>query len=195
MDLEILTKAFPKVESWIDSYIEQKKKSRIALASTGFERMKICFSSETLENSFYAVVERVETPPLSDIGLREFSDYESDDYRGITYKDTYFLIEREKNIESLHFHEMVHIVQWHELGPRNFILLYALGLAQFGYRKSPLEVIAYDLQDLFEKDRIKTNCEGVIREHSRKLLGSLCRGGRNDFFENCISESEGKQRV
>ncbi|MEO0509422.1 MAG: hypothetical protein AAF065_06155 [Verrucomicrobiota bacterium] len=173
MNLENLTSVLPRVDRWIDSYIEEKKDHRITLASTGFERMKACFSSETLENSFYAVVERIETPPLSEMGLSEFSDFEIGSYGGITYKDTYFVTEREKGIESLHFHEMVHIVQWHELGAQNFILLYAVGLVQCGYRSSPLEAVAYELQDLFEKNRIKMNCEGVIREHSRKLLKSL----------------------
>ena len=173
MNLENLKTFIPQVENWIDRYIEKNKSIRINLASTDFERVKLCFADRTINTSFYAIVEHIETPPLSDIGVSDFLDFENGEYGGITYKDTYFVTEKEKGIESLHFHEMVHVVQWDELGPQNFILLYAIGLAQNGYRQSPLERIAYDLQAEFERNQIRASCEQRIREHSQKLLKAL----------------------
>ena len=53
--------------------------------------------------------------------------------------------------ESLHFHELVHVVQWQHLGPERFIMAYALGhLISGGYRTNPLEAMAYGLQARFD---------------------------------------------
>ena len=53
--------------------------------------------------------------------------------------------------ESLHFHELVHVVQWQHLGPERFIMAYALGhLLSGGYRTNPLEEMAYGLQARFD---------------------------------------------
>jgi len=35
--------------------------------------------------------------------------------------------------ESLHFHELIHIVQWRVLGPEGFLAMHADGLTHFGY--------------------------------------------------------------
>lgn len=52
--------------------------------------------------------------------------------------------------EELHFHELVHVVQWARLGVDNFLLAYGLGLLLSGYAQSPLEQMAYELQRHFE---------------------------------------------
>ncbi len=51
---------------------------------------------------------------------------------GITYKDTYF-INHLHQTESLHFHELVHVVQWDWLWVDDFLLAYGAGLMQFSY--------------------------------------------------------------
>jgi len=43
-------------------------------------------------------------PPLSAMGLNQFSDFELMDANGITYLDTYFVRADHAHIESLHFH-------------------------------------------------------------------------------------------
>lgn len=48
----------------------------------------------------------------------------------------------------------LHVVQCRILGPEKFLAAYAHGLERFGYRDSPLEVIAYGLQNQF-----KTGCD------------------------------------
>src|ERR1035437_3419422 len=91
-----------------------------------------------------------EMAPLSALGLREFADFENQPARGITYLDTYFLWRADATDESLHFHELVHVVQWQVLGPKDFLLLYAAGLAESGYRDCRLEAMAYDHQRRFD---------------------------------------------
>jgi hypothetical protein len=49
---------------------------------------------------------------------------------------------------------MIHVVQWHLLGEKRFLAMYATGLEAFGYRNSPLEKMAYDAQELFSSGQV-----------------------------------------
>jgi len=95
--------------------------------------------------------------------LPEFAAFEEGDYAGITFKDTYFMHASQGTDESIHFHELVHVVQWAHLGVERFLLAYAAGLAANGYRNSPLEAMAYDLQDYFDGNRQPCDVAAVIR--------------------------------
>ena len=70
--------------------------------------------------------------------------------------------------ESLHFHELVHVVQWKTLGIREFLLTYAIGLAQHGYLHSPLEALAYELQKRFEQGAISGTVVGEVATRTIK---------------------------
>ncbi len=83
---------------------------------------------------------------------------------GITYLDTYFVRADEAQSESLHFHELVHVIQWRLLGPEKFLALYADGLERFGYRNSPLEVMAYELQERFEREQQPFDVEAACQK-------------------------------
>jgi hypothetical protein len=100
------------------------------------------------------------------MGLSRFADFERMSMAGITYLDTFFVRPELAGVESLHFHELVHITQWRILGPERFLWYYADGLERFGYRNSPLEVVAYDLQEQFD-----TGCKpfDVEAEVGRRL--------------------------
>jgi hypothetical protein len=116
------------------------------------------------------VVDRIPVPPLSSIGLSRFKGFERSDYNGITYLGTYFLTRAAAGNESLHFHEMVHVVQWRRvLGAEFFLAMYAGGLEKFGYRDSPLEKMAYDAQELFDRSGSVFDAEKFVEQ---KLSGS-----------------------
>ena len=67
-----------------------------------------------------------------------------------------------RETEALHFHELVHVVQWARLGVDNFLLAYGAGLLQFDYEKTPLERMAYSMQAQFERDESIPNLVGEI---------------------------------
>jgi hypothetical protein len=48
------------------------------------------------------------------------------------------------------------------LGVDRFLLSYGLGLLQFGYEQSPLEQMAYSLQQLFERGSVPNNLVRII---------------------------------
>ncbi|MGC2077607.1 MAG: ABC transporter substrate binding protein [Xanthobacteraceae bacterium] len=91
------------------------------------------------------MVDPLPMPPLSSMGLSRFADFERGDFDGITYIDTIFLKPSQSDNENMYFHELVHVIQWHLLGPDHFLLSYANGLECFGYRQSPFQAMAYRL--------------------------------------------------
>ena len=142
IELDRLSHLISLVHRWIDNYISDHKNTRTRVVDLSFPRLSSYYSNRLLSNSYVAVVGAIETPPLHDFGLEELSIFETGAYGGITYKDTYFVTKGEEKDESVHFHELIHVIQWNELGADEFILAYALGLLEFGYNDSPFEVIS-----------------------------------------------------
>lgn len=76
--------------------------------------------------------------------------------------------------ESLHFHELVHVVQWQHLGPERFIMAYALGhLLSGGYRTNPLEEMAYGLQARFDANTPAFDVAAIVRPELDRVVPPL----------------------
>ena len=54
------------------------------------------------------------------MGLARFADFERGNFDGITYIDTIFPKPTYSNDENMHFHKLVHVIQWRLLGPDRF---------------------------------------------------------------------------
>ena len=163
----------PRVENWIDGYIAENKTKRIRIVDIRFPRLSFFFSKRLLSNAYMVSVETIKTPPLTEFGLEELSFFEGVTYGGVTYKDTYFISKGLEQEESLHFHELIHIIQWDELGAQNICYLYGIGLLQFGYRNSPLEKIAFDYQEKFDRGEKINHLESKIRTHCQNCLQNI----------------------
>jgi hypothetical protein len=159
----------PLVTDWIDAYIQSHQQKAAPVTSFDFKRLGDYFSVALLSRSRVVLVDRVTLPPLSDMGLSFFSPFEHTPYSGITYKNTFFLAPDAHFRESTWFHEMVHVLQWDELGPELFLVTYAIGLLEKGYRDSPLEAMAYDLQSMFDENKKIVDIESRIRNKTRKI--------------------------
>ena len=141
--------ALPQVRNWIDRFLDAHADRARTVSTLGFTRLAACFPQELLERAKVVSVDRVPFPPVDQFGLPEFAPLQQVSFDGITFKDTFFL-QQGRESEAIHFHELVHVVQWSQLGVDNFLLAYGLGLAAFGYAQSPLEQMAYTLQHSFE---------------------------------------------
>jgi hypothetical protein len=117
-------------------------------------------------------VDNVEFPPLERFGLPEFAAQQQLPFDGITFDDTYFLRKGAER-ESLHFHQLVHVVQWQHLGFDKFLFAYGVGLAQFGYEASPLEKMAYDLQSEFENRIYRQHLIENVQKHPDEIWGEV----------------------
>src|SRR5438552_3775759 len=159
---------YPLIVEWIQKTLAKHSPAAQLVASLGFSRLPHYYDETTLVSAKVVSVSRVPVPPLSAMGLDRFRDFERIDMAGITYLDTYFVQADHVRVESLHFHELVHVIQWWLLGPEKFLAFYADGLERFGYRNSPLEVIAYNLQDRFEHEaqpfKVEAACQSLIQD-------------------------------
>ena len=164
MTPEEFQKLYPHVIGWIRLTLAAHEKNAKSVASVGFARLPLYFSHELLRDAKVVAVDRPPMPPLSALGLTQFTSFERGDYDGITYFDTLFLKRGRVADESLYFHELIHLVQWRVLGPERFLAAYASGLEAFGYRNSPLESVAYDAQALFYRSNQVFDAEKLVAE-------------------------------
>ena len=155
--------ALPRVRQWINQVLDAHTDRARAVSTRGFTRLSACLPEELLERAKVVTVERVPYPPVDQFGLPELAFMQQGSFDGITFRDTFFLRQGHTS-EELHFHELVHVVQWARLGVDNFLLAYGLGLHQFGYEGSPLEEMAYTLERRFKHDTLPRELVRVIEE-------------------------------
>ena len=155
--------ALPQVREWIDQFLNAHADRARAVSTLGFTQLPVCFPRELLERAEVVSVEHVPFPPVDQFGLPELAPMQQMPLDGITFKDTFFL-RQGRTSEALHFHELVHVVQWSRLGIDNFLLAYGLGLFSFGYAHSPLEQMAYTLQRSFELGKFPQRLVHVIEQ-------------------------------
>ncbi|HWY29364.1 MAG TPA: hypothetical protein VNX46_01335 [Candidatus Acidoferrum sp.] len=169
IQIQKLLSKLPEITGWIDTTLATHADQSRPVISFGFKRLPQYYSPQFLALAKVVVVESVPVPPLAALGLPELAAFEQGDYAGITFKDTYFVKAAESSRESLHFHELVHVVQWAHLGVEKFLTAYAAGLAMQGYRNSPLEVMAYDLQDHFDRNGHPGDLVAAVRNKLNEL--------------------------
>ena len=165
----------PLILGWMQQTLDAHAGNRRPVSSFNFPRLSSYFSQDLLKSAGVVVASKVPVPPLAALGLVEFAAFETQPVDGITYQDTYFVRTSASISESLHLHELVHVVQWRTLGPRDFLLLYAAGLAQCGYLECPLETMAYRHQRRFETEEPPYGIEAEVRAETLALKSTVCR--------------------
>ena len=183
MNLKHVLAKIPQVRGWIEATLAQHKARARPVAAYGFPRLPQYFSEETLTSTLVVEMPRVPVPPLVEMGLPEFMEFQKGDYEGITFLNTYFVREDKRLDESLHFHELVHVLQWRYLGPDRFLASYAVAhLLAGGFDKNLLEVMADYLQRQFSANGLAGNVEPLIRlqidQHIAPVLGRALSMGR-----------------
>ena len=163
----------PAVRAWIEKTIEDNKEYAVPVEKLDFAGLRKVFPHELLMRANVVLTRgRLPFPPFSRIGLSGFEEMENMPKDGIAYKDTFFVDHRNQS-ESLHFHELVHVVQWERLGVENFLIAYGAGLIQFGYADSPLEKMAYSLQDGFNRNALPVNVIELIEQKTDEIWGGV----------------------
>jgi hypothetical protein len=164
MSPEEFAKSYPPLLDWIRTTLTASARVAQTVVSRGFSRLPLYFTEKILASTKVVLVDPLPMPPLSSMGLVRFADFERGDFDGITYIDTIFLKPTQSNNENMHFHELVHVIQWRLLGPDRFLFSYANGLECFGYRQSPLEAMAYDAETAFASSTAIFNVEKMVAE-------------------------------
>lgn len=175
--LSRLLDALPAVEMWMAELHEKNALDCVRPGDTSLARLGHYFPRSVLDRARAVIVDVVPFPPVTALGLPEFEAMAAMPMDGITFGDMYFL-RRDQASEALHFHELVHVVQWSALGVTAFLPTYAVGFIQHGYRDSPLESTAYTLQSRFERGQDLPDLVDFISwdaEQARKLAEDLFR--------------------
>ena len=164
MTPEEFQKFYPLLSEWLRTTLAVHAGAARTVASRAFPRLPLYFTADTLASAKVVLVDRLPVPPLSSWGLTRFTDFERGNLDGITYLDTFFLRKTQSRNEAMHFHELIHVIQWRILGPERFVHSYADGLEHFGYRQSPLEVMAYDAEAAFATSTEGFDAEKMVAE-------------------------------
>ena len=160
-----LLHAVPAIEVWVSDLHAQHAAHSVQASESGITRLRQYFPLSVLGHARVAIVDVIPFPPVGALGLPEFEAMAAMPMAGITFDHMYFL-HRDHVHEAIHFHELVHVVQWSALGVAAFLPTYALGFAQHGYEASPLESIAFDLQAKFERGDDLPRLVDFIRRHA-----------------------------
>lgn len=155
---------FPFVHGWIQRTLKFSAPDAIAVASLNLPRLPHFFSRALLERTRVVTVDAVPKPPLTAVGLDQFAEFEKMEAGAITYLNTYFIEKSVVQMESIHFHEIIHVIQWEALGAERFLALYAEGLEKHGYRNSPLEAMAYEHEERFKSSETPYAVAAVVRQ-------------------------------
>ena len=162
-------KVFPFVRDWIARTLAATAAEAKPVAALKFPRLPQFYSPDLLSRAKVVFVDKCPVTPLSAIGLKQFAEFENLNAAGMTYLDTFFVLRNEAERESLHFHELVHVVQWQLLDAERFLALYADGLEKHGYRNSPLEVMAYEHEARFNSQDAPYAIEADVRQQLQRL--------------------------
>ena len=160
---------YPHFMAWVVDVLNAHAGRAQPVAAKGFARLPLYFSRQRLASAKFVVVDRVPMPPLTALGLSQFAEFEHADNSGVTYLDTYFVKRNRADDEGLHFHELIHVIQWNLLGPERFLGTYAAGLEKFGYRNSPLEAMAFEAEESFASATKAFDAELLVAEKLRRI--------------------------
>ena len=114
--------------------------------------------------------QRVLDPPfytmLKIMGIRQLPEFSA--MAAITFVDV--IVSHEEVTDPLLFHELVHVVQYDQLGTKEFAVRYVNGFLQGGgYSEIPLEKHAYGLEERFSGNRTQSFS---VEEEVKGTLGS-----------------------
>ncbi len=153
-----------KIEEWIRQVNASHKAVRQS-CSVFQNHFNGFYSPRFLETAYFVVTDDIpkpDFPELREAGLGDFIDM---DVGGITYDDTYYVSKSDANGLRLHFHELVHVIQWRELTHQGFIARYIQEIQDFGYDNAPLERMAYALDEHYQAKGRQLSVEQFVREN------------------------------
>ena len=160
---ESVIRILPFVRDWIYLILGKYGPHKKSVSSFGFKRLALYFPKALLDKTSVVCVSKCPVPSLESFGISGIPGFDYGDVQGITYMDTYFIKKGQEGDEALHFHELIHIIQWDYFSADSMISLYAQDLIKYGYAESPLEKMAFQHQKRFTQGLKPYDVVGSIR--------------------------------
>jgi hypothetical protein len=142
------------VISNVAAFIEEQRRIDLPLAHSlnKAERapLAVHFPDDVLDSTHFVRVRSLNNPPfyseLERMGFTNLPQFRQ--MAAITFVDV--VVAQVDFTPALLFHELVHVVQYRQLGLAKFAELYVRGFLETGeYLSIPLERVAYHLEDMF----------------------------------------------
>ena len=161
MEIEQLEKIVAGIKNWIDQILIDHRSQMQPVAAAKFERLNDYYPADVLQRVNRVVIDRCPVPPLAVTGIAQLAEIENWDLKGAPWKNTIFIRSDLADWDAVHFHELLHIIQWECLGTSGYLTAWAIGTITQGYRNNPLEEMAFRHQERFETD---TTPYDVVKE-------------------------------
>ncbi|HKW76654.1 MAG TPA: hypothetical protein VJN64_14080 [Terriglobales bacterium] len=176
MDLSTLTPGIiTQVASMVESYIENSREKYLPkaapLTSEQRSQTQAFFPAEILDSVRLLVLRgiRIQDPPFYTMarimGIKNLPSFA--DTSAVTFIDV--IVSHEEFTPGLLFHELVHAVQYAQLGTKEFASRYVSGfLKAGGYAENPLEKHAYELEQRFSAN---LEAEFSVADEVKRWIG------------------------
>ena len=139
-------------QKWIGHTLAAHKAQMEPVAAAQLERLNQYYPKTVLQRVQRVIVDRCPIPPLDIIGVPQLAEIENWDIKGIPWVNTIFIRRDLASWDAVHFHELLHIIQWEILGTERYLTAWAIGTVTRGYRDNPLEEMAFRHQARFESE-------------------------------------------
>ena len=167
MEQENFKRLLSDVKKWIVHTLAEHDAQKQPVAAANFEKLERFYPAGFLQRVQRVIVDRCPVPPLADTGTSQLSEIENWDLKGIPWENTIFIRRDLAEWDAVHFHELLHIVQWQYLGTDRYLTAWAIGTITRGYRDNPLEEMAFRHQLRFETTDTPYD---VIREVAAEIV-------------------------
>ena len=181
--LRRVQEALPDMARWIDRLHAQHAGQAVSAREAGPARLADYFPRAVLDAARVVTVAPLPFPPVKEYGLPEFQGMAAPDMAGITFGDMYFVRAGHPAPDGIHLHELVHVVQWKTLGAAEFLSTYAVGLAQHGYERSPLESVAFWLGGQFDLGIAPLDVTDFVAKHAAAARDAAARVFRKHHLQ------------
>ena len=161
------------IKRWMAQMLAAYTDQMQSVAAAGFDILKQYFPEDLLERFQRVVVDRCPVPPLAALGIPQLAEIENWDLKGIPWENTIFIRRDLSQWDAVHFHEILHLIQWQSLGVDRYLTAWAIGTIIHGYRANPLEEMAFRLQTRFEFEEIPFDVVSEVTREVARLPESL----------------------
>ena len=141
-----------EVKKWIVNTLAAYQEEMAPVSAAAFDRLVRYYPNTLLQRIQRVIVDRCPVPPLANTGIPQIAEIETWDIKGIPWENTIFIRRDLADWDVVHFHELLHIVQWECLSTDRYLTAWAIGTITRGYRDNPLEEMAFRHQTQFETD-------------------------------------------
>ena len=166
MEEEQLKSLVSDIQKWIVYTLAEHEAQMEPVATAQFERLKKYYPNTLLQRVRRVIVDRCPVPPLAITGIPQLAEIENWDIKGIPWKNTIFIRRDLAGWDAVHFHELLHIIQWDCLGTERYLTAWTIGTISRGYRDNPLEETAFRHQSRFETEEKPYD---VVREVTAEI--------------------------